>query len=247
MHAHGGSRTCIARAERERESERARARANERRWMEDVCVCVRAHARARARLCVCPCVRACVLVNTPREARASGPTSIDTERPVDRARRVASATFFAGILIPAGIGTASMRPGPRWEGQGAERGLRGRCVHWCVFWCAGGARMRAREGGHVIAHVGKHGRERHAGALGRGAARRKCSVRRAAIGRGCRRRKGFSGAPAPSGTGLPLGTATILPWLPAETPLAHTAHTSSIAIMLRTERIMMTSADQFVD
>jgi hypothetical protein len=196
--------------------------------------------RARARLCVCLCVRACVLKNTPREARASGPTSIDTERPVDRARRVASATLFAGILIPAGIGTANMRPGPRLAGQGAERG--GRRVHWCVCWCAGGARMRAREGGHVIAHVGKHGRERHAGALGRGAARRKCCARRAAIGRGCRRRKGFSSAPAPSGTGLPLGTATILPWLPAETPLAHTEHTSSIAIIFRTLRIMMTSA-----
>ena len=42
----------------------------------------------------------------PREGRASGGTSIDTERPLNRARRVASATFFAGILMPAGIGTA---------------------------------------------------------------------------------------------------------------------------------------------
>ena len=50
--------------------------------------------------------------------------------------------------------------------------------------------------------------------------------------------KRFSGAPAPSGTGLPWGTATILPWLPAEAPLAHTAHTSSVAIHLRTQSII---------
>ena len=101
MHAHGGSQTCI-RAERES----AREREVRDRTCVSVCVCV----CVCVRVCVCVCVWVSVCVrafvhNTPREARASGPTSIDTERPVDRARRVASATFLAGILIPAGIGT----------------------------------------------------------------------------------------------------------------------------------------------